>query len=281
MSVFGLSSYFLWTQKGATVLPLVRGSGFVVKFDLLNGFYGHHIVTAAHVACPVKFPAIFGNNAGLRAIGERHITTGLLIPDTADSTRNTPVPCAFVQKRFLSVDVASLRVKDEKKVLTSEVGNMIRSGAIEFDLNPISRGEELVIRGVRTHEEKVNASDVDVSLSEESVTGTCHSALQSHSYGTVLLVAGESRPHSSLCGGPVLRKSNGKCVGVLVAAVYNNAPPVLEDEVGGVSHDIKSFVREPWLDISGTKGLETDATRIVAAFAPVTDFHDSLRRSET
>ncbi|KPI88965.1 hypothetical protein ABL78_1931 [Leptomonas seymouri] len=301
MPAFGLSSYFLWTQKGQTVLPLVRGSGFLVKFNQLNTFYSYHVISAAHVSCPVKYKPIYGDTVGLKAIGERHISTRLLLPDEATHKVRQSFDLHFRQKYMPNVDVASLRVKDEKQLKewmhTGEDGGKSALRVVEPDLEPIEEGTELVLCGVHTEEERANPNDDGLTLIPMRLTATCKAALLTLDYGTVLLasinVPLEKRTEAStspsstsstshqcptapplplgMCGGPVLRKSSGKCVGVIVARVMRSAPP----------RDLKAgaVYQDPYLDISAHTSLH-EHWPLDVAFVPIGEFYDSLRRCE-
>lgn len=312
MSVFGVSSYFLWTQKGMTTLPLVRGSGFTIKADLVHSFYTRHVITAAHVACPVKYPAIYGNTNGLRAIGERHISTKVLLPNLEPqqaATRNgkTRLPMTktvdleFAQKRFNNVDACSLRIKNESSVL-KELGDSLQP--FEVDITALQEGEELIFLGMKSTEDVANPSDNDLMLEPRRFEGRVLASLQTRDFGTVLLAQTDVLPHGSLCGGPVVRKSNGRCVGVIVAPVRSNAPPrrlPREREDSEASADEKeriharmsadatratnlkdvmdSLIAEPWLDVSSTAEVSS-VPNLNVAFVPLMEFHSALRRHE-
>ncbi|KPA84570.1 putative mitochondrial hypothetical protein [Leptomonas pyrrhocoris] len=301
MSAFGVSSYFLWTQKGQTVLPLVRGSGFLMKFKQLNTFYSYHVISAAHVSCPVRYKPIYGDSIGLKAIGERHISTRLLLPDVTTHKVKESFDLEFSQRYMPSVDVASLRVKDEKQLkewMTAD-DQGVRSAlqAVEPDLEPIEEGTELVLCGVHTEEERANPNDDGLTLLPVRLAATCKAALLSLDYGTVLLASidgpAETSPESSgspssssptrsqspavpplplsMCGGPVLRKSSGRCVGVLVARVMKSAPP--RDVNAG------ALYQDPYLDISEHIALH-EHWPLDVAFVPIGEFYDPLRRCE-
>lgn len=271
---FGLSSYFLWTVKGATVMPLVRGSGFLIQSEGSHAFHKYHVITAGHVACPVQFPRVFGGDSpGLRAIGERHITTGALCPVSHDG-RSTPraFPMLFPQKRFLNVDVAALRLKNE----SSSIQELFEMGVtpLEVDTTPLERDEELEFCGVRSFESLTNSTDEELQVEHDSLCGSSHSTVISHDYGTIIVARLNDDIDSTMCGGPVIRKSNGKCVGVIVArvgALGATDPPI--------SPDASKLVRKPCLDLSSTPGLEGDASMLRAAFVPARDFITQLRNS--
>lgn len=294
MSAFGVSSYFLWTQKGQTVLPLVRGSGFLMAFSQLNTFYSYHVISAAHVSCPVKHKSIYGDTIGLKAIGERHISTRLLLPNPAKHTVCHSIDLDFRQTYLPNVDVASLRVKDEKgmKEWMSANEGEAAPQVVEPDLEPIEAGTELVLCGVHTEEERANPNDDGLTMVPMRLAATCKAALLSLDYGTVLLASldgpadadASSAPSSSplqgpavstlplsMCGGPVLRKSSGKCVGVIVAQVLKSAPP----------RDVNSgaLYQDPYLDISEHTALH-EHWPLDVAFVPIGEFYDPLRRCE-
>ncbi|EPY30184.1 hypothetical protein AGDE_09571 [Angomonas deanei] len=212
MSVLGVSSYFLWTQKGQTVLPLVRGSGFVLNFKHLNTFYHHHVVTAAHVSCPVKYKSIYGNSVGFKAIGERHISTRLLCPHPESHKVAHSIDLEFKQHFMPNVDVVSLRCKNEAMLADAAVT------PLEIDEDPIEDGTEVVYCGVDLKEDRANPNDDGMTMAVKQLTGVCKAAIVSVDYGTVLAgsIEKERRDLSdnapllplSFCGGPVLRKSS-------------------------------------------------------------------------
>ncbi|RNF11593.1 uncharacterized protein Tco025E_06628 [Trypanosoma conorhini] len=264
MSVLGVSSYFLWTQKGKTVLPLVRGSGFLVSFQQIGGFYRYHVLGAAHVTCPVKYRQIYGDTVGLRAIGERHISTKLLKPGSKGAVEAS-IDLEFAQTYLPNVDVSSLRCKDERQLSES----CLR--AFELDLGPIKEGTELLFWGVKAEEERANPNDDGLRLKEACIEGECRAALVSLDYGTVVLASLGSPLVLSMCGGPVVRKDNGRCVGVIVAQALKNAPPS--------DPQVTPLCQDPWLDLSHNEVIHT-CGKFNVAFVPVREFYDPLRRCE-
>ncbi|KAG5470463.1 hypothetical protein LSCM1_01707 [Leishmania martiniquensis] len=299
MSIFGVSSYFLWTQKGQTVLPLVRGSGFLMEFEQRNTFYSYHVLSAAHVTCPVKHRKLYGDTIGLKAIGERHISTRLLMPDEVTHKVLSSFELEFRQHCMPNADVASLRLHREKEFMEAmQLPKANCTGAasplqvIEPDLDRIDEGDHLILCGVHTEEERANANDDGLTLIPMRLAATCKAALVSLDYGTVLLasidgLAEEARQCAgaasasghvqvpplplSMCGGPVLRRSSGKCVGVIAARVMKNAPP--RDPHSA------SLYQDPYLDISEHVALHA-YWPLDVAFVPIGEFHDPLRRCE-
>ncbi|KAK7199669.1 hypothetical protein NESM_000012400 [Novymonas esmeraldas] len=292
MSTFGVSSYFLWTQKGQTVLPLVRGSGFLVQFRQLSTFYEYHVLSAAHVTCPVRHRKIYGDSVGFKAIGERHISTRLLLADATTHKVRSSHALEFRQQFMPNTDVASLRLTKEKEFKAVAASSSLE--AVELDLEPIEEGEALVLCGMNAEEERANPNDDGLTLTPMRLNATCKAALLSIDYGTVLLAsidgsaeataaaatAGSSPSEAvtappplplSMCGGPVLRRSSGKCVGVIAARVMKNAPP----------RDPRSaaLYQDPYLDISEHLSLHPHWPLDVA-IVPIGEFYDPLRRCE-
>lgn len=299
--VFGVSSYFLWTQKGLTTLPLVRGSGFVVPFRHVNGFYKYHVITAAHVSCPVRYPQLFSSDKDsnpLQAIGERHISNRLLLSKPSIGPPEKTKVSAFnvspsynlrFQQYFMpNSDVAILRIENEESFFQD-----YPESTVEVDLSPLEDGEEIVLCGVDAREATGNPNDDGLQLLPCQFSAVCKAALVSVDYGTVLLgeikklhkmdgerctvvncrdeVEGSPPFPSSLCGGPVLRKTNKKAVGVIVARVARHVP--LKDL------SKPSVIHEPFLNLSDNKEI-LDQWPLDVAFVPFTDFEGSMRRTE-
>lgn len=263
-STFCVSSYFLWTQKGLTTLPLVRGSAFCVDFTQLDGFYRHHIITAAHVSCPPRYRHLYtcDEDSALKLIGERHVTNKVLLPTQSHEL-------LFRQHFMPHVDVSSLRLKDESVLTATGIS------PLEVDPTPLEEGESIIIRGIDCKEAAGNPHDDDLTLKPEEFHGVCKAALVSIDYGTVFLGAlrdGLDAPLPiSMCGGPVVRASNGKVVGVFVARVVRSLPP----------NDVKKppKVFDPFLNLADHDILNQWPLHF--AFVPVTEFAAALLRSET
>ncbi|CUI15490.1 trypsin peptidase, putative [Bodo saltans] len=271
MLSFGVSSYFLWTVKGATVMPLVRGSGFMIH-SASRTFHKYHIVTAGHVACPVQFPRVFGDRSpGLRAIGERHISTGLLCPSGAGSSTPVTFPTLFPQRRFINADAAILHLKNEDQAFSTI--SHLGITPVDVDLQPLQFGEELTFCGVTSTEHSANASDDNVHVEYHSINGVSHSEVGTLDYGTVIAAQADRDIDPTMCGGPVLRKSNGKCVGVIVArigsATVSDSPP---------TPDASLLIHKPALDLSNTPNLEKASLRV--AFISINDFLPTYRATE-
>lgn len=271
--LYGLSSYFLWTQKGLTNLPLVRGSSFLVSFEQLNGFYKYHVVTAAHVSCPVRYKQVYGvdgDQSPLNAIGERHISNKLLLTDKLGCV--VPHSLTFKQHFMPNVDVSLLRLEREAKVEKY-------FQPLEVDTSPLRDGEEIVLYGMKAEEESGNPNDDGLKLIPLQYEAVCKAALVSLDYGTVFLGAvhelmdkeDEFIP-SSMCGGPVVRKSNGKVVGVIVSRPTRTLP--LQDRTKPINYS------EPFLQVEDNAGV-LDRWPLHVAFVPFTEFNGAMRRSES
>lgn len=283
----GLSSYFLWTQKGLTVLPLVRGSAFLLAFKQQHAFYRYHVVTASHVANPVRHRSLYGDSIGLNAIGERHVSTRLLAPQKPDGPTGGgdrgvgyTIALEFTQHFMPNTDIAVLRCKNEQQVVEAGLA------PLEVDPDPIEEGTTVMFCGVRSEEERANPNDDGLRMHPCTLSGTCKAALVSHEYGTVLLASMEGAANAkdgegtslanhplplSMCGGPVLRRSTGKCVGVTVARACKNAPPR--------DPHSQTLFQDPYLDISETTTLHHLAP-LEVAFVPIGEFYQALKRTE-
>lgn len=251
-----------------------------MRFTRLNTFYRYHIVTAAHVSCPVKYRKLYGDTVGLMAIGERHLSTRLLVPDASTGSVQQSVPLEFRQTYMPNVDVAALRMTREAE---ADFQTLLDGGLepLEPDLDPIEEGTKLTICGVSTTEERANPNDDGLKMTPLRLQGTCRAALVSVDYGTVILSSiDEGDPATppraspfplSMCGGPVLRQSSGKCVGVAVARVLRSPPP--RDPHSG------ALYQDPYLDISGQDDLSSQES-LDMAFVPIGEFYSPLCRSE-
>ena len=273
MSVIGISSYFLWTEKGKTILPLVRASSFVLDFDNLSAFNKRHLITAAHAAIPTRFRNIY-NNKRLEHLGERHIYGKALLPQFLSGPGEVAGREHFVTQAamlrssppvFPHVDVCSMRLQNES------VGDAWNLRGFEIDQEPLQAGDEVVYVGFRAEEEKANPNDDELQLVPEELRGVCHAAYLSMDYGMVMLGTCQSSLPLSMCGGPVLRKSTMKVVGVTVAQVRSAAPP----------HDPRTelIYTDPWLDISAQEKL-CSIPNLEVAFVPIGEFYHAMRKSE-
>lgn len=272
---FGLSSYFLWTQKGLTTLPLVRGSGFIVPFSQVNGFFKFHVVTAAHVSCPVRYRQLYSSDvsvSALNAIGERHVSNRILIPQPQSPLKLDSSPLRFQQFFMPNVDVSLLRMENEEAVTKASLP------VVEVDLTPLEDGEEIVLCGMDCSETPGNPNDDELSIAPRQFNAVCKAALVSVDYGTVLLgeivdpPSGDFSLPASMCGGPVLRRSNGKAVGVIVSRVNRSTAP--QD----ISKPMKHY--DPFLDVSdNTDVLQRWPFHV--AFVPFAEFEGAMRRSES
>lgn len=254
-------------------MPLVRGSGFLIRSEGPRVFHQYHVVTAGHVACPVQYPNVFGGRSpALRAIGERHISTGLICP-AANNGPSTPLtfPLLFPQKRFLNIDVAILHLKNEDR--TIEELSKLGISVLDADPEPVRCGEQLLFCGVSVSESSTNAADDNLQVEYHTFDGTSHSEVLTHDYGTVIAAQSEFVMDPTMCGGAVVRRSNGKCVGVIAARIGQQ--DVIEDLP---IPEASTLLRKPFLDLASTPGLTDQSLRV--AFVPVADFLPNLRQIE-
>jgi hypothetical protein len=273
MSVVGFSSYFLWTEKGKTVLPLIRGSAFILDYHNTSAFNKRHVITAAHCAIPTRFPNIFSNNKRLAHLGERHIYTKALMPrfllNSRDEQDYTIGSMSFLRNNaavFPHVDVCSMRLREES------VGDQWGLQGFEIDTDALQDGDEVVYIGLHAQEEKANPTDDHLQMHPLEIGGVCRAAYLSGDYGMVMLGTASEPVPLSMCGGPVLRRSNMKVVGVIVAQVRQAAPPS-DPRTELIYHD-------PWLDISAQPDL-CQIPDLQVAFVPLGEFYHALRKSET
>ena len=280
MSILGVSSYFLWTEKGMTIMPLVRGSGFCVAFDLASGFHKYHVLTAAHIVNPIRYRQIFGNSEGLNAIGERHLYARALVsppysPETdvrnlrrlVEERKSNITATIFLEGKknyFPNCDVASLRCKNEAALASSD------TRPFEVDHQPIQQGDDLVYLGVEAMEDKRNPHDNGLVLCQRRIEGKSEAAVLTEDYGPAVVGTAEEELPLSMCGGPVIRKSTGKCIGVIVAQVRTSPPPAVTP---------KPPVVDPWLDVSNSDDLR-QITNLRAAFVPFAEFYKKMRQTE-
>jgi hypothetical protein len=142
----------------------------------------------------------------------------------------------------------------------------------EVDTQALAEGDELIYVGLRAEEEKANPHDDKLKMLPVEYSGVCKAAFLSGDYGMCMLGTSQEPLPLSACGGPVLRRSNMKVVGVLVAQVRRAAPPA-DPRTELIYHD-------PWLDVSGQPKL-CDIPDLNVAFVPVGEFYHGLRKSET
>jgi hypothetical protein len=219
MSVFGITNYLLVTQKGRTYIPFVRGTGFLVDFES-HGFFTKHVITAGHVAVPLRYSAIYGRPPLFSRIGERHLTPKILLFDH-QGQRRAVLPLEPKIHELKGTCITSLRVKGERELFP----RMYEDGVpvpVAYDLDDptteIGEGEELVIQGLSLDRDQ-DPSDV-AEMKPIVVQAKARLSFLSELFGaTVIASTGNVRISPGMSGSPVLRKSNGKCVGMLICGV--------------------------------------------------------------
>lgn len=225
MSVFGVTNYLLVTQKGRTYIPFVRGTGFLLDFQT-HGFYSKHVITAGHVAAPLRYSALYGRPPLFSRIGERHLTPKILLFDH-EGHRRAIVPLEPKFHQLKGTCVTALRVKNERELFP----RMFQDGVpvpVPYELDDpnnsvIGEGEELVIQGLVLDRDE-EAADV-AEMKPMVVQAKAKLSFLSELFGsTVIASTGNIKISPGMSGSPVLRKSNGKCVGMLVCGVKTKLP---------------------------------------------------------
>jgi hypothetical protein len=219
MSVFGVTNYLLVTQKGRTYIPFVRGSGFFVDF-VQHGFHTRHVLTCGHIATPLRYPQMFGRPPLFSRIGERHLTPKALLFDP-HGTRRAMLPVEYNINTLKGTCVASMRIKNERDLfLQMERDGLGVPRSFELDLeNPtVGENEEVVFHGLKLDRDE-EAADV-AEMTPMIVPGKAKLNFLSELLGsTVIVSTGTKQVSAGMSGCPVIRRSNGKCVGMLICAV--------------------------------------------------------------
>lgn len=292
MSLFGISSYVLVTKKGRTMVPFVRGTAFTLLFEKTS-FFTLHVVAASHVTRPQRHGPLYGNNHELRVIGDRHVSCKLhLFRD--DGLRYAMLPLDFKQYPVPRCDVALLRIEHEGRILAA-MSNDGLAPVVPFepDFDPLSKGEPVIAKGLDVTTEDTIADSL--RMVPKSVTGTLAAKYESDDFGTTLLAASDDTVTGGMHGSPVLRASNGKCVGVLVANVTRQTvvpekpphmtlptPDSVRSEEETMAHHqwrIKNM-HAPQIDISSNGELMNSVPNAGFSFVPIGEFISFARRTE-
>ena len=334
-AIFGVTAYAMITRKGATHLPLVRGTGFLVRYSIV-AFYNHHVVTAAHLLKPTKYRELYGSPRVMESIGERHISHKLL-RFTDDGFRAAALPLLpGGPTTFANMDVGVSRIEREMDIFPQ----MRRDGlppipAFELDVSPIHNGELVTLLGMDLLKDEDVADTA--TMTPRAVEAVCRGRMTTDQFGPVVLVAGASSVPDNgtlspqraqaaddgdggkvdpgplisggMVGGPVIRKSNGKCVGILVAPCRRTRhltdekiwrdrleraskplPKTVEDaekgkiDVQSMAKDFfeanRQLLTDPYLDISSNTALLNAVAGPMAAFVGAGEFEAALRRTE-
>lgn len=220
MSVFGITNYLLVTQKGQTRIPFVRGTGFLLDFEK-HGFHTKHVISAGHVSMPLRYASIYGRPPLFSRIGERHLTPKILLFD-GFGKRKAILPLEYDMKQLKGTCVAALRVRGERELFP----RMAQDGVplpIPYELEdlvsgkPLGENEELILQGLCLDQD-VEAADVAV-MKPLSIPANAKLSFISELFGSVVIVStGKQKVSPGMSGCPVLRKSTGKCVGMLICA---------------------------------------------------------------
>eukprot|EP00744_Colponema_vietnamica_P025396 GILI01037314.1.p1 GENE.GILI01037314.1~~GILI01037314.1.p1 ORF type:complete len:292 (-),score=41.32 GILI01037314.1:56-931(-) len=286
--VLPLSSYFLWTQKGQTRLPLARGSCYIIDYDLRASFYTKHIITAAHVALPVRFPNCYGNGDLFKGLGERHITAKILLgaPERQDEKRPGRVVgdlnCNYKIDVFPTTDVAKLTLMQESSIAQCPEYYQHLFEGLKPDLTPIQPGEELIVAGYSMAEESGAPHDGFLAMRPVSYQAISVAAIQTNDFGTVVVCSTNSADEipASISGGAVIRVKTGGVIGTVAARTALESPPPIDAAQRVAVEGRLAAHREPCVDISGFADLRAKVGPHGVAFTPINEFLNALRRLE-
>ena len=296
MSLVGVSSYGLVTKKGRTFIPFVRGTGFLASFTQTS-FYTRHVITADHVCRPQRYGKLYGNGIELSKMRDRHVSCRLhgFAPN---GNRYLVMPLEFKLHPCPRTDVCVLRIEREKEILQDMRANGLPElEPFEMDHEALAQDEPIEVRGLHMLNEDTLADTV--SMVPRVIEGKLAAKYVSEDFGTVLVASGVSggAVTPGMHGSPVLRKSNGKVIGVLIGGITRQpiaaepAPRLLgTPPKEGEQHppDVVAELHEwrlrnmhaPTVDISSNGDLMNAVNDDGFAFVPVGEFLSFMRRTE-
>lgn len=274
MSTVPFTSMLLWTEKGKTFVPLVRGSSFLVKYDV-KGFFQFHVIAAAHCATPARFQKLWPRFTNMEHVRERNTFQRLLLPNGVDGRIAHEVDLRPRFKVIPGFDVALLNMVREEHVAEAIANKGLPALVpFELDVNPIGEGEAVVLRGFDVEEETGDPSGFSLRMHAKELHGVTRAAITTNTgFGTVVLVELEEEMPQGMCGGPVLRKSNGKCIGVIAGKVSPEEPRTDFD----LSKE--KPVVDPRIVIESLPKL-CENPKLRAGFTPLREFYGSMRQHE-
>jgi hypothetical protein len=295
MSVFGVTSYGLVTQKGRTFVPFIRGTGFPIAFAQ-TAFNTCHILTADHVARPQRHGHKYGNDLEIGKMRDRHVSCKLHMFE--ESQRYAVLPLEFRTFPAPQSDVCVLRIEREKHILE----DMSQHGLppivpFELDMGGLKQGEPLEVLGLHMLGE--DTIEDRLSMVPRTVVGNLAAKYVSQDFGTVLLASTtEGEVSAGMHGSPVVRAGTNNVVGVFVGECLREAPqrteaPKLLGLAGPPDGKIPEEVRAahdkwrrenmhaPTLDISSNEDLMNSVGSAGFAFVPTGEFGSYLRHIET
>lgn len=297
--VLPFSSYFLWTQKGQTRLPLARGSCYIIDYDLKSSFFTKHIITAAHVALPIRFPNCYGNADLFKGLGERHITSKVLlgaakrdVPEAGDKQKGDSsqragrvvgdLNCNYKVDVFPTTNVAKLTLMQETSINQCPKYFQSLFEGLTPDLNPIELGEELFVAGYSMDEDSGAPNDGFLTMVPLSIHARSVAAIQTHDFGTVVVCSTDSSNEipASISGGAVIRKKTGGVIGTVAARTVLESPSPISGSQRVMTEGRLVAHREPCVDISGFEALVSQVGPNGVAFTPIAEFYNKLRRLE-
>lgn len=275
-TALGFSSYILWAEKGMTNLPFVRGSAFLLEYRAKNAFYTRHIITAGHVAVPVRYKGLYGDTPAMQSLGERHVSSKLLVPGPADRGHKVvyDLNVRFKVATFGQTDVAVCTFKNEAEYYAAPEELQPQLRPLKVDPSPLGKGEDLLLCGVDVLNDTNAPHDGFMSLVPTSMPCRTEAVVVSREYGTVLVVSTEKELPLSMCGAAVIRPSTGGVVGVVCAKASRVPPPPV---AGGRAQ----LYLDPWLDLSPfPAAVGTTTGSFSAAFVPLSEFYKKMISEE-
>lgn len=207
--------------------PLSRASAFVVAAGAAasrGGGVAHHVVMSGHVARPFRFPHYYApaQFPWMSLLSDEHIRCAVAAAaaDTTDGGGGAGCAAELRERLFVhpTLDVAVGHVADEPAFLASLHAAGLALQPVELLPEPVDEGAALRFEGHVLH-----GGGGDVRLVPHAVPGwlLARSGVQTFAATSPLVL------EMGMCGGPVLRASDGGCAGVIEGVVPSPpaAPP--------------------------------------------------------
>jgi hypothetical protein len=217
------SSFFHRAIEGMTGHePLSRASAFVVAAARNGAGIAHHVVLSAHVARPFRFPAYYPRerHPWLELLSEEHVRCSVDAPPAAGCA------AALRDRIFVhpTLDLAVGHVSDEPAFAARLHAAGLALEPVDLLPEPVAEGEALRFEG---HVLVPNTGGGGAADDANDVRLVPHAAS-----GRLLARSGvqtfaATAPHvleMGMCGGPVLRASDGGCAGVIEGVVPASPP---------------------------------------------------------
>ena len=253
-------SRVLVSAKGKVEIPFSRGSCALLRYET-NGFASVHVVTAAHVAQPHRYPNLFPKFAPQFGIlGDRHVRCGILTQD-GDGVRTGASLCRFRVQRHPMWDLATLQLEDES---TLGPAATVIDGV---DIRPLGVGDEVDINGFDVVEDDM-AQGENFRMVPKVLKAKCMAQYTHQIFGPVVIarVVGQGDVVTGTSGAAVLGRG-GKLVGIVIA------------RVGTDSRMPDGVLNIPGSDIPASEG-PSGSWEGCAAFVHASNFIEFLRKVE-